>query len=327
MRCGSIVPVRGWRDPDGPLSLDLAFSGAAGLDGGAVASRDPDDEFREIKREIIESRGLIIKTNNITAALSADVKSIARRQAGYERRITVNSATAYVLFVAVIFGGIKLWLDASIRETRAEIRGLQRTDEQSRRELAAALRDKEERAQLDARAQAFYELVRDGRKQEVVETWEQLRRERLSPAEMAMFQDVVDRYRTDLSRTAYERGLEHARMARYSEAYEAYEEAVRLKEDAGHVGMVHIAQADALRHLGRQREALVILQTVADTGEREAADDALYKMAQCLVDLQQFGDARNTLRALLRRYPYGSIANDARMYLAELSSPTFTPRR
>ena len=157
-----------------------------------MSASEPDEEFREIKREIIESRGLSIKTNNLTAALAADVKAIARRQASYERRLTVNSATAYVLFVVVIFGGIKLWLDASIRENRTELRGLQRDREQAQRELQTALREKEERQQLDRRAQAFYDLVRDGRKQEVVETWEQLRRERLSPVEAAMFQDVVD---------------------------------------------------------------------------------------------------------------------------------------
>jgi len=291
-----------------------------------VSSREP-DEFREIKREIIESRGLIIKTNNLTAALSADVKSIARRQASYERRLTINSATAYVLFVVVIFGGIKLWLDASIREKGLEVRTLRRVEETARRELTAALREREERQQLDQRAQRFYDLVRDGRRQEVVESWEQLRRERLSAVEMAMFQDVVDRFRTDLSVVAYERGLEHARMARYAEAYESYEESVRIKEDAGHIAMVRIAQADALRHLGRQREAVVVLQAVVDGPNRDAADDAMYKMAQCQVDLQQFGEARTTLRNLVRRFPTGSAAQDARNYLYELSTPGVTPTR
>ncbi len=292
-----------------------------------MSSRDVEEEFREIKREIIESRGLIIKSSNLTSALSADVKSIARRQAGYERRITVNSATAYVLFVVVIFAGIKLWLDASLRERDAELRALRRTDEQSRRELAVAVREKDERATLDARAQAFYDLVRDGRQQEVVESWEQLRRERLTAVELAMFQDVVDRFRTNLSVIAYQRGLEHARMARYAEAGESYEEALRLKDDAGHIPFVRIAQADALRHLGRQREAIVMLQAVADGNDREAADDALLKMSQCQVDLQLFGDARTTLRTLLRRFPYGTVANEARNYLFQLSAPTVGANR
>ena len=38
-------------------------------------------EIREIKREIIESRGLVIKTNNLTSTLGSDLKSIAKKQA------------------------------------------------------------------------------------------------------------------------------------------------------------------------------------------------------------------------------------------------------
>jgi len=34
-----------------------------------------DDELREIKREIVESRGLVIKTNNLTNSLAADIKA------------------------------------------------------------------------------------------------------------------------------------------------------------------------------------------------------------------------------------------------------------
>ncbi len=40
--------------------------------------RDVDDEVRQIKKEIVESRGLIIKTKNLVNALGADIKSIAK---------------------------------------------------------------------------------------------------------------------------------------------------------------------------------------------------------------------------------------------------------
>ena len=36
-------------------------------------------------------------------------------------------------------------------------------------------------------------------------------------------------------------------MARYAEANEAFDEAIRLKEDAGHIPLVRLAHADALR--------------------------------------------------------------------------------
>jgi TolA-binding protein len=286
-----------------------------------VSGRDTDDEFREIKREIIESRGLTIKTMNATSALAADVKSIAKRQASYERRLTVNSATAYALFVILIFGGLKLWLDASVRETRSENASLRQQLDHSRAENAQLLREREEHQQMETRSSAFYELIREDKRQEAVEAWQQLRREHLPPAEAAFFQDTVDRFLSDLSLAAYERGLEHARLARYVQAYEAYDEAIRLREEAGHIPRVRIAQADALKHLQRQREAIVVLQTVVDGPDSEAADDALLLMARCQADLQMFGEARNTLRALLRRFPYGTAAAEARMYLINLSLP------
>lgn len=283
--------------------------------------RDADDEFREIKREIIESRGLVIKTHNATNALAADVKAVARRQAAYERRLSVNSAVAYVLFTALTFGGLKLWLDASVRERSSENHGLQAQIDRLRNENTTLQRERDERAQLETRALAFYDLIREGKRQEAVETWASLRRERLPSAEAAFFQDSVDRFRTDLSVNAYERGLEHARLARYVQANESFEEAVRLREDAAHIPRVKLAQGDALRHLGRHREAIVVLQTVADGPDSDAADDALFTIARCQTELNQYAEARTTLRTLLRRFPYGSTAQEARQWVANLALP------
>ena len=75
---------------------------------------EADEELNEIKREIIESRGLVIKTNNLTNALSADIKSIAKRQQSYERRLSWNSATAYIVFVVVVFTMLKFAWDARV---------------------------------------------------------------------------------------------------------------------------------------------------------------------------------------------------------------------
>ncbi|HPB98940.1 MAG TPA: hypothetical protein PKW66_23655, partial [Polyangiaceae bacterium] len=121
---------------------------------------DFDDELREIKREIIESRGLVIKTNNLTNALAADIKSIAKRQQGYERRIVWNSATAYVVFVIVVFVALKLAWDARVDAVRAET---EQTRAKATR-LEAELRDiqqrEEERSRADSKAASLYELVR-----------------------------------------------------------------------------------------------------------------------------------------------------------------------
>ena len=129
--------------------------------------READEEIREIKKEIIESRGLIIKTNNLVNALGADIKSIAKRQAGYERRFNLNSWVAYVLFAALSFSGLKLMSDARIREVQSEMSGLTRQVHQLERDLAEETGRNEQRARAEAKSGRFYDLVRQQRRQEV----------------------------------------------------------------------------------------------------------------------------------------------------------------
>ena len=71
-------------------------------------------ELEEIKREIVESRSLSIKSNNLVNALAADIKSIAKRQQGQERRAVFNSATAYVVTIAVVLLFVKLAWDLQL---------------------------------------------------------------------------------------------------------------------------------------------------------------------------------------------------------------------
>src|SRR5688500_13616580 len=194
--------------------------------------QEADEEIREIKREIIESRGLIIKTNNLTNSLAADIKSIAKRQAGYERRFNWNSAIAYVLFATLAFVGLKLASDARIREIESATEELDQRVRELRRELADETRRSERRARAEAKAAAFYDLIRLQKRTEAVEGYEGIRREQLSRAEAAVFRDTVDRFRLDLSVAAEERGLDLMRTERYAEATESFQEANRLKEEA-----------------------------------------------------------------------------------------------
>ena len=114
-----------------------------------------DEELRELKREIIETRGLIIKTNNLTNALSADLKSIAKRQQGYERRLVWNSATAYVVFVIVVFVALKLAWDARVDAVRAETEQTRQAVERLSRELKDAQKRDEDRAKAEAARSCF----------------------------------------------------------------------------------------------------------------------------------------------------------------------------
>lgn len=289
--------------------------------------RDADDEIREIKTEIIESRGLIIRTNNLTNSLAADIKSIAKRQAGYERRFTWNSAVAYALFATLSFVGLKLWSDVRINEIVSEKDEVSRQVKELRRDLEEETRRAEKREQAEARAAAFYELIRSKDYTRVVEGYEEIRQQDLSKAEAEFFRDTEARFRMQLSVNAYQAGLGLMRTGRYAEAAESFQEAIRLRDEATHIPAVKLDLSRALLHLGRAGEAAVLAQEVIDQNiDRELQDDAAWLLSQCAENLGNIDDARNALRLLLRRWPRSALVPDARKQLSNLNLKVWKDR-
>lgn len=282
--------------------------------------RDADEEIREIKKEIIESRGLTIKTNNLVNSLGADIKSIAKRQAGYERRFNWNSAVVYVLVATLSFAGLKLASDARIREIESEMDNLRQNVRELRRELSEETDRAEERARAETGAGQFYDLIRQQKRGEVVERYDAIARQKLSRAEHAFFRDTYDRFRLDLSVTAYQNGLDLMRTGRYAEAAEKFQESVRLKDEAAHIPAVKYQLARALRRLGRQSEAMVYARQVVEQDiDRDLQDDAMWLVALCAEELDDVDTARDSLRTLIRRWPRSSLARDARPMLRDLT--------
>jgi TolA-binding protein len=278
-----------------------------------------DEELREIKREIIESRGLVIKTNNLTNALSADIKSISKRQQIYERRLSWNSATAYVVFVVVVFAALKLAWDARIDQIKAEIDQRAQDNDRLRKEAREAQKRDEDRSRAEARAAQFYELVRSNKRTDLVEQWDQVKKEPLTKAEAAVFADAVERARNELAAQLYQQGVDKVRVQRWQEAASAFEDSLKYKDDSAIGPSVRLGLAESYRHLNRQKEAIPLLATLAENAvDREVHDDALYQLAQCQTEIQAWNDAKNTWRTLIRRFPDSRFTAEAKLQLAQL---------
>lgn len=282
--------------------------------------RDVDDEIREIKTEIIESRGLIIKTNNLTNSLSADIKSIAKRKASDERRLNLNSWVAYVLMAALSFFGLRMWSNVRINEIEGEKEELLREVKELRRDLTEETGRAERREQAEASAAAFYRLIQSKERVKVVEGYDAIRDQLLSEAEKNFFRDTADNFRLDLSIAAYTTGLGMMRTGRYSEAAESFHESMRLNDAGAHTPSVKYQLATAYLHLGRYGEAQVMANEVLEqTVDRDLQDDAAYLLSQCAEGLGDIDGARDALRLLMRRWPRSALIQDARIHLSELN--------
>jgi TolA-binding protein len=281
---------------------------------------DIDDELREIKREIVESRGLVIRTNHLTTALAADLKTIAKRQQSFERVAFFNSAVAFIVFATVVLSLVYVAWNARMDSVTQTTRDSTAKVERVEKELEASKALAAQRSQAEIAAATFYELVRAGRKREVIDAFPELRKQPLSRAELAFFTDAVERAKGGLSVEAYQAGREHERKGRWHEAAQAFKESVALSDGGSHAPSAELELARAYRKLGQQTDAIPILTRLSEASENpEILDDATMLLAECLIDVEAYNDARTTLRQFIRRFPDSPLLNDARMALADVN--------
>src|SRR4029079_17133518 len=98
-----------------------------------------------------------------------DLKSISKRQLGFERKAFWNSASANLLFVIVVIGVVKLAGDARIDAVQAETKGARDKITKMESDLQDLQRRADERTRAESAAAAFYELVRAERRQEGID--------------------------------------------------------------------------------------------------------------------------------------------------------------
>lgn len=276
-------------------------------------------ELEEIKREIVESRSLTIKTNNLVNALAADLKSMARRQQASERQFFVRSATAYVVTILVIFVSLGVAWNARLAAVRAETKDQRDELAELESEMSTWQEREEGRARAERRAAQYYELIRQHKRTELVSGYEEVSKLALTATERAVFDAAVERARNELSIIAYHNGLDHARAGRWHEAQAQLREALSHKSDAAHSPQATFVLAQSLVALGRQREAVRLLQPLSEAStDREVMDDATLLLAETQASIQAWNDAKNTLRSFLRRFPDSPLALEARRRLAEI---------
>jgi TolA-binding protein len=277
------------------------------------------NELEEIKREIVESRSLTIKTNNLVNALAADVKSIAKRFQGYERRLTWNSATAYAVFVAIVLFSGKVILDARVDAIRAQTKDTRDQAEKLDKELKILQSREEGRTRAERRAAEYYALVVNNKRRELIDQHEEVSRMELSRTERLVFDGALERAKNELSLIAYQTGLDHVRTARWHEAEQAFRESLSYKSDAAHSPEARYQLSGTLRALGRQRDAIPMLIELSEaSADKEVVDDATFLLAQCQLDIEAWNDAKTSLRTFIRRFPSSPHLNDARAKLAEV---------
>ncbi len=277
-------------------------------------------ELEELRREVVESRSLTIKTNNLVNALAADLKSMGKRQQVRERGVWLNNATIYVVSVAVLLVVLKIAWDARVEAVTSSANTRLARLESVEAELNALKSRGSTRGTSTKTAIELYDLVRQNKQKELLERWPEAQKASITKTERAIFEDAVSKARSDLSLAAYQEGLDHVRTGRWHEARQSFEESLRLDSGAAHSPQAQYNLALALKSLGDQRKAIPILIKLSEaSANKDVMDDATFLLAEAQIEIQAWNDAKGTLRSFMRRFPKSPHINAVRIKAAELN--------
>ncbi|HYO72805.1 MAG TPA: outer membrane protein assembly factor BamD [Archangium sp.] len=93
----------------------------------AETKPEQNKELSEIRKEVIEARNLVIKTDSLLKNLHAEVKAIGKRHEDLQKRQWISSGVAYAIFAALCVAGTVVVSSAKSSGATAERERLEKT--------------------------------------------------------------------------------------------------------------------------------------------------------------------------------------------------------
>src|ERR1700716_3909564 len=175
----------------------------------ADSKLDLDKELSDIRREVIESRNLVIKTDNLLKNLHAEVKQVGRRQDDFQKRQWMSSAAAYLIFALLaIVSSVLIFTARRAGATQEKERLEKRIVELT----AQVEKDRSEATAAQAAGRVAMEAYRQmtslpgDERLKGVDTLAKLDTSRMSPLEKQSLADRAGMLRREIGQAAFDRG-------------------------------------------------------------------------------------------------------------------------
>lgn len=277
-------------------------------------------ELGEIRKEVIEARNLVIKTDNLLKNLHAEVKAIGKRHEDLQKRQWVSSGVAYVLFAVLCVAGALALSSARTATAGAEKERLEKAVaeltsqlEKQRAEVGAVQGAQRAAAEVfrmmttlpgDERLKGIDELVK-------------LDTSKLTQLERHALNDKAEQLRREIGGAAFERG---------KLAFRRNDMKGTIDEMARFVAMnpPEAELLDASFFLGiaynQERKHDLAVPTLARfvDGDKKSRnrDYAMLLLAQSYQETNQLPKALATVQEALSTYPNSEFASQFRGRMA-----------
>jgi tetratricopeptide (TPR) repeat protein len=278
----------------------------------------------ELKREVIEGRNLVIKTDNLLKTLHAELKQVGKHQEEFERRQWRGSAVAYGIFAALASGGALLWANARMDGTEAERGRLERQVADLQLAVDTLKSDGTAARAAGAQAAEAYRMMTALPGDERLKGVDQLAKldlTRVTALERKALEDRAEALRREVGAAALDRGKAAYKRNDYAAAVVdlGRYQAMSPSEEQGLE--LDFMMGVSLNQLRRHKEAVPLLtRAVREDRKRKGRDWSMMLLAQSLEVSGEPEKALEVAREAIGQYPDSE-------YLPQLKSRVSSSKR
>lgn len=268
-------------------------------------------ELHELRKEVVEARNLVIKTDNLLKNMHAEIKKMGIRQEDFAKRRFTSSATAYVLFAIIAMVGSF----ALARSESAQEREKSAANEARARQLAAQvdqLQAKEvARREVSEKAAHIYTQIGSEKEgpalNQAMSNAVRMDRQMLSPLEAKALEDRVASMKSAVAQAALDRGSRAYRLGDWKGASVELGRYVELSSSAEPLVNFHLGHA---RAMNREWQGVIAPMEafLKSAGSTKTAQTAGFYLGQAYEETGNPGKANDAYQRAQSLYPGSDLA-------------------
>lgn len=262
------------------------------------------EELAHLREEVTNTRNVSIKTDNIIKGLALELKNNTQKQGVGDRKLLINSVFSYILFAIIAFVGLYLTFEARLDKQRTDQALFEKKEAGFKREIAELKAEVGRWKQIERELLEFERLVRDGNKEQAVAKFSSLRRVRFS----GLLEDLIVRFRADVAKEKYDRGVEHFKAGNFEKADEAFLKSLEYSEEPSYLpDLLYQQGMSAVRIKDYPRAATLLRKALTYKHQPKVHADIQYHLAYAYDRMGEKRTARELYQSFVNQYPKNNL--------------------
>ncbi|MCA9542954.1 MAG: tetratricopeptide repeat protein [Myxococcales bacterium] len=277
------------------------------------------EELARLREEVVNTRNVSIKTDNLIKNVAAEVKAITERQAQTERKSLINSGFAYIIFVALISVGLYLTFQARTEKHQVNRALYEKKEAGFKRQIAELNAELGRWKQIERELLEFERLVRDGNKELAVAKFSTLRRVRFS----GLLEDLIVRFKAEVATEMFQKGRDLYEKGTFDKADEAFLKSLEYDDKAEHIASLMFYQGMSALRLKDFPRAAELLRKALESDKplgKDQTSAARYHMAYAHDRMGEKRTAANLYFRFFNRHTKHTLSTRAKRRYKQLKS-------